>query len=39
MRWKRVAGSGDIEDRRGEAGQSSGGLPFPFRSAGQVAAA
>ena len=30
MRWKRVAGSGDVEDRRGEAGQSSGGLPFPI---------
>ncbi len=25
-----MAGSGDTEDRRGEAGQSSGGLPFPI---------
>jgi predicted metalloprotease len=28
MRWKRVAGSGDVEDRRGES--SSGGFPFPI---------
>jgi len=33
MRWKRVAGSGDIEDRRGEAEPGlagQGGFPFPI---------
>ena len=30
MRWKRVSGSGDIEDRRGQSSPLGGGLPFPI---------
>jgi predicted metalloprotease len=30
MRWKRVSGSGDLEDRRGESGPGRSGLPFPI---------
>ena len=34
MRWKRVQGQGDMEDRRGQSGPLGGGLPIPIGKAG-----
>jgi predicted metalloprotease len=34
VRWKRVEGQGDMEDRRGQGGLGGGGLPIPVGKAG-----
>ena len=34
MRWKRVKGQGDVEDRRGQGGGLGGGLPIPIGAGG-----
>jgi uncharacterized protein len=34
VRWKRVRGQGDIEDRRGQGGGLGGGLPIPIGAGG-----
>ena len=34
MRWKRVQGQGDVQDRRGQGGTMGGGLPIPMGKAG-----
>ena len=34
MRWKRVPGQGDVEDRRGQPGGLGGGFPIPIGKAG-----
>ena len=35
MRWKKVQGQGDVQDRRGQGGMmGGGGLPIPMGKAG-----
>jgi len=34
VRWKKVQGQGDMEDRRGQGGGMGGGLPIPMGKAG-----